>query len=70
MLRTLVLLLLLVNVGLYFWLHADPQALQPDREPQRLAHQVSPEAVRVLPDLPASATRRASPAASAASGNP
>jgi hypothetical protein len=29
--------------------------LQPDREPQRLDHQVSPDAVRVLPDLPASA---------------
>jgi hypothetical protein len=58
MLRALVLLLLLVNVGLYFWLHADPQALQPDREPQRLNHQVSPDAVRVLPDLPASAPCR------------
>jgi len=57
MLRALVLLLVLVNVGLYFWLHADPQALQPDREPQRLAHQVSPDAVRVLPDLPASGAR-------------
>jgi hypothetical protein len=65
MLRALVLLLLLVNVGLYFWLHADPQALQPDREPQRLGHQVSPDAVRVLPDLPASAASRPSTAASA-----
>jgi hypothetical protein len=54
MLRSLVLLLVLVNVALYFWLHADPQALQPDREPQRLKHQVSPDAVQVLPDLPGS----------------
>ena len=67
MLRALVLLLVLVNVGLYFWLHSDPQALQPDREPQRLGHQVSPDAVRVLPDLPASAPRGATPAAAAAS---
>ena len=64
MLRALVLLFVLVNVGLYFWLHADPQALQPDREPQRLAHQVSPDAVRVLPDLPASGAREAKGAAS------
>ena len=64
MLRSLVLLFVLLNVGLYFWLHSDPQALQPDREPQRLGHQVSPDAVRVLPDLPASAPRGAIPAAS------
>ena len=63
MLRALVLLFVLVNVGLFFWLHADPQALQPDREPQRLAHQVSPEAVRVLPDLPASGAREVKGAA-------
>jgi hypothetical protein len=70
MLRALVLLFVLVNVGLYFWLHADPQALQPDREPQRLGHQVSPDAVRVLPDLPASGPRGATPAASAAASGP
>jgi hypothetical protein len=55
MLRALVLLFALVNAGLYFWLRSDPQALQPDREPQRLGHQVSPDAVVVLPDVPASA---------------
>jgi hypothetical protein len=66
MLRALVLLLLLVNVALYGWLRADPQALQPDREPQRLQHQVSPEAIQVLPDLPASAASAPAPAASAA----
>jgi hypothetical protein len=71
MLRALVLLFLLVNLALYGWLQSDPQALQPDREPQRLQHQVSPEAIQVLPDLPASAASApasaASPAASAAS---
>jgi hypothetical protein len=69
MLRALVLLFVLVDVGLYFWLHSDPQALQPDREPQRLGHQVSPDAVRVLPDLPASGPHGATPAASAASSS-
>ncbi|MFL6696958.1 MAG: hypothetical protein ACJ8GJ_07290 [Vitreoscilla sp.] len=65
MLRALVLLFVLVNAALYFWLHSDPQVLQPDREPQRLNHQVSPDAVRVLPDLPASAPRSANSGASA-----
>ena len=64
MLRALVLLFALVNAGLYFWLHSDPQALQPDREPQRLGHQVSPDAVEVLPDVAASAPRGAASAAS------
>jgi hypothetical protein len=67
MLRALVLLLLLVNAGLYWWLRSDPQALQADREPQRLERQVSPEAIQVLPDLPASAASVAIPPASAAS---
>ena len=66
MLRALVLLLLVVNAGLWYWLHDDPQALQSDREPQRLNHQVSPDAVQVLPDLPADAkSRRAAPPAAA-----
>src|SRR5947209_1172956 len=59
MLRALVLLFALLDAGLYFWLHANPQALQPDREPQRLGHQVSPNAVQVLPDVPASGARGA-----------
>lgn len=69
MLRAFVLLLLLVNGGLYWWLQSDPRALQADREPQRLGHQVSPDAIVVLPDLPASASRAgaAKAAASAAS---
>ncbi len=68
MLRALVLLFALVNAGLYFWLHSDPQALQPDREPQRLGHQVSPDAVVVLPDVPASAASAASTVSRADSG--
>ena len=67
MLRALVLLFALVNAGLYFWLRSEPQALQPDREPQRLDRQVSPDAVVVLPDVPASAARGAASAASAIS---
>ena len=67
MLRALVLLFVLLNAGLYFWLHSNPQALQPDREPQRLGHQVSPDAVQVLPDVPASAAHGAASAASAIS---
>jgi hypothetical protein len=73
MLRALVLLFLLVNASLYYWLDSDPQALQSDREPQRLGHQVAPNAIRVLPDLPASGARGASSAspssASAASAS-
>jgi hypothetical protein len=65
MLRALVLLFLLVNVALYFWLQSDALTLQSDREPQRLGRQVSPDSVQVLPDLPAaSGARRAASAAS------
>ena len=68
MLRGLVVLFLLVNAVLYWWLHDNATALQSDREPQRLNHQVMPDAVQVLPDLPAaSAPRRAASAASAGS---
>jgi len=66
MLRALVLLLLLVNAGLYWWLHDNATALQSDREPQRLNHQVTPDAVQVLPDLPASAPKRGAAASSSA----
>ena len=67
MLRSLGLLFLLVNAGLYFWLQSDAQPLQSDREPQRLGRQVSPDSVQVLPDLPASGVKGASGAAPAAS---
>ena len=52
MLRALVLLFLLLNAALFFWIRSDPPALRPDREPQRLERQVAPDAIRVLPDLP------------------
>lgn len=68
MLRALVLLFLLVNAALYYWLHSDPQALQADREPQRLGHQVAPDAIQVLPDLPA-ASASGGPQVSAASAS-
>lgn len=68
MLRALVLLLLLVNGGLYWWLQSDPHALQADREPQRLGRQVAPDAIQVLPDVAPSGARRAAPATAPASG--
>jgi hypothetical protein len=71
MLRALVVLFVLVNAALFFWLQSDPRTLQSDREPQRLEHQVSPDAVQVLPDLPASAAHGArSPASAAVSTAP
>ncbi len=69
MLRVLVLLLLVVNGFLYWWLQSDPHALQSDREPQRLGRQVAPDAIRVLPDLPASGARGAAAPASAAASS-
>ena len=73
MLRALVLMFVLVNAALWFWLQSDSLSLQSDREPQRLGHQVSPDSVQVLPDLPAasgakSAASAASPVSLAASG--
>jgi hypothetical protein len=67
MLRALVLLFLVINAALYYWLHADPNALQAEREPQRLGRQVSPDAIQVLPDVPAAGARAASTPAAAAS---
>jgi hypothetical protein len=53
MLRLTVLLLLLANAGYYAWSHGYllPWGLGPTQqsEPQRLAQQIRPEAVRVLP---------------------
>jgi hypothetical protein len=66
MLRALVLLLLLVNGVLAWWLQSDPHALQADREPQRLGRQVAPDAIQVLPDLAASGARGAATGASTA----
>ena len=65
MLRALVLLLVLVNAGRWFWLQGNRQVLQSDREPQRLQRQVAPDAIQVLPDLPHIGTRGIQGAASA-----
>jgi len=54
MLRSLVVLILGVNVALFFWIRANPTWGEADREPQRLQRQVSPASIQVLPDLPAS----------------
>jgi hypothetical protein len=69
MLRLLVLLAALVNVALYFWIRSEPASLQSDREPQRLQRQISPDAVRVLPNLTPRG-RQAAPDASGAAGPP
>lgn len=65
MLRLLVLLFALLNVALFFWVRSEPAWLEADREPQRLQHQIAPDAVQVLPDLP---VRGRAGAASAAAG--
>ena len=67
MLRTLLVLLLLAN-ALFFafgrgWLGAPPR--QAEREPERLAAQVRPETLRLLPPVAASAAARAAQAAQA-----
>lgn len=66
MLRGLVLVLLVLNAGLFFWIRSDPGWTQADREPQRLAQQVSPEAVTFVAEPPPGASgkgRRGTPAA-------
>ncbi|HEX4510264.1 MAG TPA: hypothetical protein VH328_09305 [Burkholderiaceae bacterium] len=67
MLRGLVLLFVGINVALYFWLRADHGWGQAEREPGRMAHQVSPSAIQVLPELPPSAAGAGTPAESAPS---
>jgi hypothetical protein len=69
MLRALVLLFLLINGALFAWLHSEPHALQPDREPQRLARQVAPDAIQVLPDLPSPAGAHGAAAAPGAASS-
>ena len=56
MLRGLVLLFLLLDAALFFWIRSDPPQLRPDREPQRLERQIAPDAIQVLPDLPTAST--------------
>lgn len=69
MLRTLVLLLLLVNLLWFSWAQGwlRPWGLAPaaTSEPQRLSRQVQPEAIQVLRDAPSPAA--AAPASAAAS---
>ncbi len=62
MLRALLLLLVLANVGIFAWSRGwlEPMWVSPDhadREPARLSRQVRPEAVRVLPAASEAASR-------------
>ncbi|MDB5819509.1 MAG: hypothetical protein JWQ11_3149 [Rhizobacter sp.] len=71
MLRPLVLLLVLANVGYYTWsqgwLDGVAGGSQGDREPQRLSMQVRPEIVRILP--PSAAASGAGGGVNSAGGN-
>lgn len=72
MLRALVLALALANVAFFAWSRGWLDGVvgvraSGDREPERLAHQVKPETVRILPPVAASAAASAAPAASVAS---
>jgi hypothetical protein len=68
MLRALVLVLALANIGFYAWSRgwldgAVGVRANGDREPERLARQVKPETVRILPPAAASAAGSAASAA-------
>ena len=67
MLRALVLLFLMLNAALFFWIRSPTRRRETDREPQRLQREVSPASIKVLPDLPAAGPRAARPRPSAAS---
>jgi hypothetical protein len=69
MLRGLVLLLLGLNVALYFWIRSDPAWTQADRDPQRVMQQVSPQSIRFVAEPPRAASS-AGVAASAAGVEP
>ena len=66
MLRLMVLVLLVLNVGLYArgqgWLLAYGWGPTPQREPQRLAQQIRPEALLIQPGAAASAPTAPAPA--------
>ncbi|MCW5635037.1 MAG: hypothetical protein KIT17_17010 [Rubrivivax sp.] len=69
--RTLLLLLLLANAAVYAWSHGwlEPMFVSPasaEREPARLAAQVNPDSVKVLPPGPASEVAEAAQRAAAA----
>ena len=78
MLRAVVVALLLANLGFWAWRSGAFEALglgpSSERDPARLAQQVQPEAVRVVPAAMAAATLRAASAplgsATAASAAP
>jgi hypothetical protein len=75
MLRRVVLLLLFANVVFFAWTRGwldDVVGIRAegDREPERLARQVRPETVVILPAVPASAPQAPGPAASGTSGAP
>lgn len=66
MLRTLLLVLLLANAGVYAWSRGwlEPMFIAPalaEREPARLTRQVNPDAVRVLPAASEAAARAQAP---------
>ena len=76
MLRLLVLALLLANALFFVWTRGGfagvaglpaPNPVEADREPQRLAAQLRPEIIQVLPASAASAALSAASGASAAS---
>jgi cell division septation protein DedD len=66
MLRGLVLVLLVLNVTLFFWLRSDPAWTQADRDPQRLEQQVAPQSVTRQPEAARGSAAAASTSASAA----
>lgn len=76
MLRIAVLILLLANAGYYAWaqgwLRAWGLAPQEQSEPERMANQIRPEALRILPgkDAPAPAPEAPAAAASTPAGAP
>lgn len=49
-LRVLVVLLVLANVGYFFWSRADDAAREAaEREPQRMTQQIQPQMLQVQP---------------------
>jgi hypothetical protein len=62
-LKTLVLVLLVANVGFYAWSRGwiDGGAANGQREPERLAKQVRPESIRILPPGSVDAPRSRAP---------
>ena len=74
MLRVLVAVLLVANLAFWAWSAGTFEGLglgpTRERDPARLAQQLHPQAVRVLPLNPAASAATAAPAASAVAGSP